>query len=95
MIGFHQCNTIVPSPRPTSQCDLLNAAVAADQKELVRFIYKNLVYDHRFYSLDRVQMISVTSAAMRDQMIKYTYKFEGDYGQDVKRIRRNLKTLTF
>lgn len=74
---------------------LLNAAVATNKVELARFVYKHLSYDAKFYSLAQVEMASVKSAGMRGYLAKCTLQFEGDYDEDLKKIRRSLKALTF
>lgn len=76
-------------------CQLLNAAVARDERELVRFVYQLLVYEAKFYSFERLQMASVKSAAMRDRLVKYTYKFGDDYYAYLEKFRGQLKALTF
>jgi hypothetical protein len=83
--------TLEPYDDSRPQCGLLDDAVEISDIDLVRFVYKHLSYDDKFYSLMRVQIASVKSAAMRDQLIKYTLQFGGDYDEDLKRIRRQLK----
>lgn len=74
---------------------LLSAAIEIDCPELAKFIYRHLVYDDKFNSLDKVKITSVRSRKMRDFLILRTLRFGGDYEEELGPLREGLRKLKF
>lgn len=75
---------------------LLNTAVKSDHRRLVRFVYSKLIHDDKIYSLDKVSVSSIRSQAMRDLLVKFTLRFDGDYEEGwLMGIRTTLRSISF